>query len=95
MKNTRLVPPRKSKVSRQGQITIPSAIRKAYGIEAGYEILFFPRENGRLEIRIQPPPHLSKHHRRTSQIDEERRASVREIKEDLERESNSGRRTGT
>jgi len=80
------MPPRKSKISRQGQVTIPSAIRKAYGIKPGYEILFFPREDGRLEIAIQPPTQISKHSRWSDDIDEKTRAWVREIKADLKRE---------
>jgi antitoxin PrlF len=38
-------------VTSKGQITVPSEIRKALGLSAGDEVLFFPLGNGQFAFR--------------------------------------------
>ncbi len=44
-----------AKVTAKGQITIPRAIREAFNIEEGYELLFVPAKDG-LMVKVLPPP---------------------------------------
>jgi antitoxin MazE len=48
----------KSRLRTKGQITVPSEIRDALGIEEGDDVLFFPDEQGRVIVaraQIIPP----------------------------------------
>lgn len=44
-----------AKVTMKGQITIPRAIREAFNIQEGCELLFVPAKDG-LRVKVLPPP---------------------------------------
>ncbi|MDO9535200.1 MAG: AbrB/MazE/SpoVT family DNA-binding domain-containing protein [Bacillota bacterium] len=48
----------KAKVTSKGQVTIPSSIRKATGIENGDELIFEPLKEGNILIRVQKKARL-------------------------------------
>lgn len=84
MKANEYVPPRASKVSKQGQITIPSAIRRAYDITPGSRILYYPKEDG-IELRVLPPLEKEVGQPAREPLDEALRETIREIKADLDK----------